>query len=70
MYKLYILLFLLAVVCGAYFAGGQVARQRCNARVACLFFLSAQSYYFFHKLLFIGKKIAFKINTIQSVNLV
>lgn len=33
MYKLYILLFGVAVVCGAYFAGGQVARQRCNARV-------------------------------------
>ena len=33
MYKLYFLLFLLAVVCGAYFAGGQVAHQRCNARV-------------------------------------
>ena len=33
MYKLYILLFLLAVVCGAYFAGGQVGRQHCNARM-------------------------------------
>lgn len=33
MYKLYFLLFLLAVVCGAYFAGGQVGRQHCNARM-------------------------------------
>lgn len=33
MYKLYILLFLLAVVCGAYLAGGQLGRQRCNARM-------------------------------------
>lgn len=33
MYKLYFLLFLLAVVCGAYFAGGQVGRQYCNARM-------------------------------------
>ena len=33
MYKLYFLLFLLAVVCGAYFAGGQVGRQLCNARM-------------------------------------
>ena len=27
------MLFLLAVVCGAYFAGGQVGRQHCNARM-------------------------------------
>lgn len=33
MHKLYFLLFLLAVVCGAYFAGGQVGRQHCNARM-------------------------------------
>lgn len=33
MHKLYFLLFLLAVVCGAYFAGGQVGRQHCNARI-------------------------------------
>lgn len=33
MHKLYFLLFLLAVVCGAYFVGGQVGRQHCDARM-------------------------------------
>lgn len=33
MHKLYFLLFLLAVVCGAYFAGGRVGRHDCNARM-------------------------------------
>lgn len=31
MYKLYVLLFVCAVVCGAYFAGGRAAKERCMA---------------------------------------